>query len=115
MDSIAAARIHISCLVTLDTIGHAAATVRKQLPSRKLCATIYDIILVDRAGEARIEREVASIARRAVRLYRTSVGDVHLLVIGTEAEAIALHEAVCNTPNLSRRRFEAVDLAWQLR
>jgi hypothetical protein len=115
MNSIVTARIHVSRLVTFDTVGHAAAAVGEQLPSKKLRTVVYDIVLVNRTREAWVVSEVASVARRTLSLYRAGIGDVHLLVVGAEAEAVALHEAVCDTPDLSRRGLEAVDLTWQLR
>ena len=42
------------------------------------------------------------------------VGHVHLLVVRTEAEAVALHEAVSDAPDLAGRGLEAVNLAGEL-
>ena len=51
--------------------------------------------------------------RRAVGLKCSSVGDVHLLVVRAEAEAVALREAVGYAPDLAGGGFQAVDLTWK--
>ena len=101
MNPIAAARIHIPSLVALDAIRHTAATESEELPSRKLRAAVYDVVLVNRAREAWVEREVAAVAGRAVGLHGSRVGDVQLLVVRAEAEAVALHETVSDAPDLA--------------
>jgi hypothetical protein len=101
MNPIAAARIHIPSLVTLDPIRHAAATESEEFPSRKLRAAVHDVVLVNRAREAWVEREVAAVAGRAVGLHGSRVGHVQFLVIWAEAEAVALHEAVGDAPDLA--------------
>jgi len=101
MNPIAAPRIHIPRLVALNPIRHATATKSEKLPSRKLRAAVHDIVLVDGAREARVEREVAAVAGRAVRLDGSRVGHVQFLVVGAETEAVALHEAVGDAPELA--------------
>ena len=114
MNPIATARIHVPRFITLDPIRHATAAEREELPSRKLRASVHDIVLVNRAWEAGVEREVAAVAGRAVRLDRARVGHVQFLVVRAEAEAVALHEAVGDAPDLAGRGLEAVDLAGEL-
>ena len=114
MNPIAAARIHIPSLITLDPIRHATATVRKQLPPRELRATVDNIVLVNRARQARVEREVAAVAGRAVRLDGARVGHVQFLVVRAEAEAVALRETVGYAPELAGEGLEAVDLGGEL-
>jgi len=101
MNPIATARIHIPRLITLNPIRHATATVREQLPLRELRATVDNIVLVNRARQARVEREVAAVAGRAVRLDGARVGHVQFLVVRAEAEAVALREAVGDAPDLA--------------
>jgi hypothetical protein len=101
MNPIATTRIHIPILITLNPIRHTTTTESKQLPPRKLSATINDIVLVNRARQAWVEREVAAVARRAVRLDGARVGDVQFLVVRAEAEAVALREAVGYAPELA--------------
>ena len=114
MNPIAAARIHIPRLVTLNPIWHATTTVREELSSCELRPAVDDIILVNRAREARIEREIVAVAGCAVRLDGACVGHVQFLVVRAEAEAVALREAVGDAPDLAGRGLEAVDLAGEL-
>ena len=101
MNPIAAARIHIPRLVTLNPIWHATTTVREELSSCELRPAVDDIILVNRAREARIEREIVAVAGCAVRLDGACVGHVQFLVVRAEAEAVALREAVGDAPDLA--------------
>lgn len=101
MNPITTPRIHIPSLIALNPIRHAAATVSKKLPSRKLRPTIHNIVLVNRARQARVEREVAAVARRAVRLDGARVSDVQFLVVRAEAEAVALRETIGYAPELA--------------
>lgn len=114
VDPIPAARVHIPLIITLDPIRHTTGTIREELSVRQPRPAIHNIKLVNRARQPWVQREILPIPRRAVRLHRARVGHVQLLVVRTEAEAVALHEAVRDAPDLARRRLEAVDLARQL-
>jgi hypothetical protein len=114
MNPIPTPRIHIPSLITLNPIRHTAATESKQFPPRKLRPAVHDIVLVNRARQARIEREVATVARRAVRLDGARVGHVQFLVVRAEAEAVALRETVGYAPELAGGGLEAVDLGGEL-
>ena len=114
MNPITTPRIHIPSLITLNTIRHTTTAISKKLPPRKLRTTIHNIVLVNRARQARVEREVAAVAGRAVRLDGARVGHVQFLVVRAEAEAVALRETVGYAPELAGEGLEAVDLGGEL-
>lgn len=53
---------------------------------------------------------ITSVSPLSMSLEQGGKLTVHLLVIRTEAEAIALRESIGHTPDLARRRLESVDL-----
>ena len=101
MNPIPTPRIHIPRLITLNPIRHTITTESEQFPARKLRSAVHDIVLVNRARKAWVEREVTSITGRAVRLDGARVGHVQFLVVRAEAEAVALREAVGDAPDLA--------------